>query len=89
MRVAWVIILLVIVGATLARLRSQHIAAQAQLHRLEAERLKVRRQLWDQQLRLGRLRAPRAVQRRRLDMALELTRPHARPEGQLAAGRGR
>ncbi len=75
MRVAWVIILLAAVGAGLANLRTRQIAAQARMVRLEAARLKVRRRLWDQQLRLGRLRRPKSIELRCLDWALELRPP--------------
>ena len=75
MRAAWVIILVAVVGAGLAKVRTRQIAARAEMARLEAARLKVRRRLWDQQLRLGRLRRPRSIEYRCLDWALELRPP--------------
>jgi hypothetical protein len=76
-RAAWVIILLAVLGAGLAKVRTRQIAAQAQMARMEAARLKVRRRLWDQQLRLGRLRRPKSIEYRCLDWALELRPPGA------------
>ena len=78
MRMAWVLILLAAVGAAAAGLRTRQIATQGGLYRLEAKRLNVRRRLWDQQLRLGRLRAPRQTELRGQGWALEMVVPPGR-----------
>ena len=84
MRLAWVIILLVGVAATTALIRSRRVATQAELFRLEGRRLHLRRQLWDQQLRLGRLSAPRQTELRGQQWGLRLSPPTGRPnEAQL------
>ncbi len=77
MRVVWVILVFVLVGVAAALLRSKHTGAQVELYRLEAERLRVRRKIWDQQLRMGRLQTPREIQLRRQDWALDLLPPGA------------
>ena len=89
MRTAWVIVILVAVGAALAVIRTKQVAAQARTYQLEAERLQVRRRLWNQQLRLGRLRRPREVQVRFQDWALPLAPPGARPAGEHIVRRDR
>lgn len=77
MRAVWVIFVFVLVGVAAALLRSEHNNAQAEIYRLEAERLQVRREIWDQQLRMGRLQRPHEIQLRRQDWALDLLPPGA------------
>ncbi len=77
MRVVWVVMLFVIVGVTASVLRSRHVATQADLYRLDADRLQVRRRLWDQQVRIGQMKTPREIQLRREDLALDLLPPGA------------
>ena len=75
MRLAWVIVLLIALTAATAVVHSRRIAVQADLYRLEGRRLKVRRRLWDQQVRLGRLKAPRQVELRGQQWGLRLEAP--------------
>jgi len=77
MRMLWVVFIFVLVGVAAALLRSRQVAAQAGIYRLEAERLDVRRRLWAQQLRMGRLRTPREIQLHRQNWALHLLPPGA------------
>ena len=85
MRLAWVIVLLVAVAAATGLLRVRRIATQADVYRLEARRLRLRRRVWDQQLRLAQLKAPREVELRALSWGLRLDRPGEQPsEHQLA-----
>jgi len=89
MRLIWVLIMMTAVGAAVAGLRSRALATQAELYRLEAQRLRVRRRIWEQQHRLGRLKAPREVELRRLDWALDLRGPDERPEAGALVRRDR
>ncbi len=75
LRFAWVILLLAAVGVGVVHLRLQQNAARTEIQRLEADRLKLRRTLWEQQERIGELTAPRQVRQRSHEMALELTGP--------------
>ena len=83
MRIVWVVFIFVLVGVAAALLRSRQVATQADHYRLEAERLSVRRRLWEQQLRMGQLRTPREIQLRREDWALDLLPPGASSEDHI------
>lgn len=75
MRIAWVIVLMGVIAAGVVKLRSDQHAAQAAMYRIEAERLKVRRKLWNQQLELGRLMAPGPTLWRAQTWPLEIVGP--------------
>jgi len=53
MRIAWAILFTAALAAGLVQIRARQTAVRAEMFRLEVQRMKVRRELWDQQLRLG------------------------------------
>ncbi len=61
MRLAWVILMLAATAAGTVHLRLQQNRVRTDMNNLEAQRLDVRRRLWDQQLRLGELTAPQHI----------------------------
>jgi hypothetical protein len=75
MRFAWVILLMAAVGVGVVHLRLAQNRARTDIQRLEADRLKLRRTLWEQQQRLAALTGPQQVRQRMREMALELSGP--------------
>ena len=74
-RFAWVIVALSVAWAAAVRIRLVQSRLQSELYGLEAERLAVRRKLWDQQLRLGELGTPRHIRMLSEGWPLELVGP--------------
>jgi len=64
MRLAVVIVVLATIAATLVHLRRDRITVAHDIQRLQSEQVELRRKMWDQQVRLGYLAAPREVRRR-------------------------
>lgn len=75
MRFAWAIVLLSAIGGGLVQIRLSQNAVRTGMYHMEAERLKVRRELWDQQLRLGELVSPQQIRLRSRELAVEMTGP--------------
>ena len=75
MRFAWAIVLLSAIGGGLVQIRLGQNAVRTGMQHMEAERLKVRRELWDQQLRLGELVSPQQIRLRSRELAVEMTGP--------------
>jgi hypothetical protein len=61
MRFGWIIVALAAISAAAVRLCLEQAHARSEMYSLEARRLTVRRNLWDQQLRLGELTAPQHI----------------------------
>ena len=64
MRLACVIVILGAIAVGLVHLRRCEMAARHQMHQLQAAEVRLRRDFWDQQVRLGRLMSPGEVRRR-------------------------
>ena len=75
MRLAVIIVALAATAAGVVRLRTRQIAVGAEIRRLEGERLRVRRRLWDQQLLMARAGSLPQAQARGDRWALDLTGP--------------
>jgi hypothetical protein len=75
MRMAWVILLMAVLAAGVVQLRVRQNAARAETYRLEAERVNVRRRLWDQQIQLSVRSIPRPAEGGERAWALELVGP--------------
>lgn len=75
MRMAWIVLLMAAIAAAVVQLRSRQDAARAETFRLEAERVTVRRKLWDQQIRLSVRSVARPADGPQLPPALELVGP--------------
>lgn len=73
MRFAMIILCLTAIAITLVHLRRIETATTAQVQRLSARQLQLRRQLWSQQLQLGGLTSPDQTKKRVEQMSLELT----------------
>ncbi len=87
MRLGLVIAALAMVAVGLVQIRRAEIAARHEIQRLETQQISLRRTLWDQQIRLGYLTAPREVRRRAGQMALDLVEPDDCPPNGIAAQR--
>ncbi|KKK97452.1 hypothetical protein LCGC14_2652610 [marine sediment metagenome] len=87
MRLAVIILLLAATGVALVQLRSAQNAARTEMYRLQAERLRVRRILWQQQLLLGAPILDETNRRHLGDWALELLPPEAQPAPMAMARR--
>ncbi len=75
MRFAWIILAFAVIAAGMVHLRLERASVQADTFRLSARRHEVRRELWNQQIRLGELTSPREVNKRGYQLALELLPP--------------
>ncbi len=86
MRLAWIILALGAMYAGLTHLRASQTASEAEMYRLEARRIEVRRKLWDQQVRLGELSAPQPALWRARCWPLEIVGPDGliSPDGAVA-----
>ena len=72
MRMGVVIVALAAIAVTLVHIRRMEIAARHQTQDLRTCQVKLRRKLWDQQIRLGFLTSPDEVRRRADEMSLDL-----------------
>ena len=61
LRLAWIIIAVALIGAASVHLRLRQAEVRSDMLRLEGQRLKVRRTLWDQQLLVSELVAGQAA----------------------------
>jgi uncharacterized membrane protein YgcG len=84
MRLAWILVGLAAISASVVHLRCRQIQSRAEMQHLDNERLLVRRTLWDQQLRLGDLSTPQNIRRLTLDWPLELVGPEDLDKDPLA-----
>jgi hypothetical protein len=75
MRLAWIIIGLTAISATVVHLRCRQSQARTESYLLESQRVAVRRTLWEQQIRLGDLTSPQNIRRLTVDWPLEVVSP--------------
>ncbi|MHC4716206.1 MAG: hypothetical protein ACYS5V_04495 [Planctomycetota bacterium] len=85
LRYVFAIVFMTVLGLAVVQLRWAQNAAHAELHRLEAQRLKVRRVLWAQQLRLNGPIVPDPDSSGDPVWALELAPPGAGPHRRYLA----
>jgi len=78
-RIGCIIVAMAAIGAAAVHLRVQQERVRSDCYRLEAERLELRRTLWQQQLRLGELTAPEHIRRIHEDWPVELVGPGESP----------
>lgn len=57
-----IIIMLTVIGVCLVHIRRQQVSCAHEIERLRSRQVVLRRQLWDQQVRLGYLTAPGRLQ---------------------------
>ncbi|MBL7132979.1 MAG: hypothetical protein ISS78_02670 [Phycisphaerae bacterium] len=88
MRIGFSIILLAAITVSQVHIRRREVRARYRTHQLDREAVALRRQLGNQQLRLGELTTPRVVWRRSGAMALGLIDADSR-ERHLASRRSR
>lgn len=72
MRIAIVILSLAVMAVGLVHLRRAELIARHESQQLQLQQVKLRRQLWDQQINLSYLAAPAEVRRRSEEMCLDL-----------------
>ena len=84
MRIAVVIVALAAMAVGLVHMRRAELLARYEHQQLQLRQVKVRRQLWDQQITLSRLVSPSEVHRRSQEMCLDLVavEPVAVPSGE-------
>ncbi len=87
MRLAIVIVSVAAIAVGLVHLRRTEIATRHRIQRLSAEQIRLRRVLWDQQVRLGELTAPGRVRQRADEMALGLSQETAQVERSAGVAR--
>ena len=63
MRIAMIIALMAGLALGLIHIRRQEIAIRHEIQRLQTQQIKLRRKLWDQQVRYGKLLAPAELHR--------------------------
>lgn len=85
MRLAIIIVALTAIAVTLIHMRRAELSMNCEMQRLQLEQVSLRRTLWDQQVRLGKVLAPPEVKRRSDEMALDLVVPDP-AQKRLAAG---
>jgi len=79
-----IIVSLTAIAVALVQMRRAELIARHEIQKLQTNEVALRRQLWDQQVQLGRLTSPEVVRRRVEDMALPLVDKDKRPA--LAVG---
>ena len=73
MRTAFIIIGLTAIAVGLVHIRRQEVVLRHEIQRMQSEHTALRREIWDRQVQIGHLLAPRAVKQRSETMALDLT----------------
>ena len=72
-RLIFLILFLTAIAICLVHIRQGQSVTRYQIHKLRSKQIKLRRRLWDQQVKLGQLTAPREVRLRAEEMSLDLT----------------
>ena len=80
MRLATVILVLAAIAVTLVNLRRRELAVRHETQQLQTQQVNLRRELWDQQARMGYLTAPSEVRRRVEEVVLN-QKPSANQTG--------
>lgn len=88
MRMGLVILLLAGMAVALVHIRRAEVSTRHEIQRLRMGQVRLRRKLWDQQIRVGELTSPQEVRKRVERMKLKLVRPVAQGES-MADGAGR
>ncbi|KKK85673.1 hypothetical protein LCGC14_2770940 [marine sediment metagenome] len=73
MRIAFVIVSLTVIALALVHLRREEVAMRRDMQRVQSEHVKVRREIWDRQMKIGDMMTPQAIRFRSEVMALEMT----------------
>ncbi len=74
-RIILIILALTAIGIGVVQIRQRQNLAKAEMYRLEASRLEVRRTLWEQQVKMGELSSPQKSDQRGRDWPLDLVGP--------------
>lgn len=81
MRIAFAILCLTAIGLTVVVCRHAEVSTQQEIHRLQAQLMAQRRQLWDLDVWMGQLTSMQALEIRAEDMQTHLLQPHQRMQG--------
>ena len=76
MRLAWVVLFLAVLAIGLIHIRRSEVAAQHEFQLLKAQQVKIRREIWAEQVEFSRLTTPAETHRRASGMALRLVDKH-------------
>jgi len=87
MRLMWIIVALCAIGVARVHLQRMEIEARHEIQKQHTAQVDLRRTLWDQQVDLGYLTAPAAVNRRAEEMSLDLSPKIDEPRMVLGARR--
>ncbi len=85
MKLSIVIVCLAAIAVAVVHFRRERTRLRNEVHRLESRQIVLRRELWDQQVRLAWLIAPSELRRRAQDLALPMV-DRAHPETLAPAG---
>ena len=81
MRIAFVIVSLTAIALGLVHLRREEVAMRREMQQVQSEHAKVRREIWDRQMRIGDMLTPQAIRFRSEVMALEMSNEVAAQAG--------
>ena len=83
MKLAMVVVCLAAIAAGLVHVRRTRTQLRNEIHRLHSQQIRLRRDLWDQQVGLGWLLAPAEVRRRAEELAVPLVDRSRAPGSRL------
>ncbi len=73
MRIAFVIVSLTAIALGLVHLRRKEVVMCRDMQRLQSQHAKVRREIWDRQMKIGDMMTPRAIRFRSEVMSLGMS----------------
>jgi hypothetical protein len=74
-RALFVLLLIVATGVAIVLLRGESARAANRIQRLHAESIDIEQRLWAAEIELARMREPRAIRQRAIDMHLDVRPP--------------
>lgn len=81
-RALFVLLLIVATGVAIVLMRGESARAAHRIQRLHGESIEIEQRLWAAEIELARMREPRAIRQRALDMGLDV-----RPPVEIGSGR--
>jgi len=86
LRIAIVIVALAAIAVAMVHIRRTRTNLRNEIQRMENQQISLRRELQDQQIRLGRAMAPSEIRRRAEEMALPMV-DRLKVTGEMTTGR--
>ncbi len=84
-KLIFLILFLTAIAICLVHIRQGQSSVRYEIHQLRSKQIKLRRRLWDQQVKLAQLTAPREVRLRAEEMLLDLTSKRSDMSGLAAS----